>query len=70
MCGGAAHDHHGHFARVEVELLAFTHGSAEDALSEVTNIYPSLKLRVAEMAKKGMKKLKVVEKKRSKPFGH
>ena len=25
MCGGAAHDHHGNFARVEVEVLAFTH---------------------------------------------
>ena len=28
MCGGAAHDHHGYFARVEVELPAFTHCSA------------------------------------------
>ena len=24
MCGGAAHDHHGYLASVEVELLAFT----------------------------------------------
>ena len=28
MRGGAAPDHHGHLARVEVELLAFTHCSA------------------------------------------
>ena len=28
MCGGAAHDQHGYFARVEVKLLAFTHCSA------------------------------------------
>ena len=28
MRGGAAHDHHGYFARVEVKLLAFTHCSA------------------------------------------
>ena len=26
MCGGAAPDHYGHSARVEVELLAFPHG--------------------------------------------
>ena len=25
MCGGAAPDHHGHLARVEVELLATTY---------------------------------------------
>ena len=70
--GGAAPDHHGHLARVQVELFAFTHCSAK--------IQPSLKLRVfvdditalvkgrnkdgAEMAKKVMKKLKEeVEKK-------
>ena len=68
MCGGAAHDHHGSFARVQVELLASTHCFAGCVEREVTKIYPSLKLRgfvdditalvkgrnkeVAEMAKK------------------
>ena len=69
MCGGAASDSHGYFARVKVELLAST-----DALSEETTIYPPLKLRVfvddimallmeknkvlAEMAKKVMERLR------------
>ena len=46
MRGGAAPDHHGHLARVQVELLAFTRIVLQEALSEVTKIYPSLKLRV------------------------
>ena len=46
MRGGAAPDHHGHPARVLVELLAFTRIVLQEALSEVTKIYPSLKLRV------------------------
>ena len=71
MCGGAAPDHHGHLARVQVEPFASTYCVA---LSEVTKNSPPLKLRVfvdditallmgknwevAEMAKKVMKKLK------------
>ena len=45
ICGGAAPDHHGHLARVIVELL-FLHIVLQDPLREVTQIYPSLKLRV------------------------
>ena len=76
MSGGAAHDHHGCFARVKVELLAFAHCIA----GCITKINPPLMLRVfvdditalvkgrnkevADMAKKVMKKLKEeVEKK-------
>ena len=78
MRGGAAPDHHGHLARVQVELFTFTHCSARCV--ERSHIYPSLKLRVfvdditalvkgsnedvAEVAKKVMKKSKEeVEKK-------
>ena len=47
MCGRAAHDHHGYFASVEVELACFLRIVLQDALSEVTKIYHSLlKLRV------------------------
>ena len=45
MRGRAAHDHHGNLARVQVELLALRI-VLQDALSEVTKIYPSSKLRV------------------------
>ena len=43
MCGRAAADHHDHLARVKVELLRIV---LQDALSEVTKIYPPLKLIV------------------------
>ena len=72
MCGGAAPDHHGHLAWVEVELLLRT--VPQDALSEVTKFYPPLQLRVfvdditaflmgkneemAEMAKQVMQRLR------------
>ena len=45
MCGRAAHDRHGHLARVSVESLASTDCVA-DASSEVTKNYPPQKLRV------------------------
>ena len=38
MCGGAAHDHHGYFARVGVELRVLRI-VLQDALGEVTKIY-------------------------------
>ena len=73
MCGGAAPDHHGHLARVQVELFAFAYCSCDERSHK--KIFPSLKLGlfvdaittlvkgrnkdVAEMAKKKvMKKLK------------
>ena len=46
MCGGAAPDHHGHVAIIEVELLVSAHWFLQDALSELIKIYPPLKLRV------------------------
>ena len=71
MCGGAAQDYFGYFARVKVELLLRV--VLQDAPSEVTKFYPPLKLRVfadditallmgknsvvAEMAKQVMKKV-------------
>ena len=75
MRGGGAPDYHVYLARVKVELLASTDCIVlRDALSDVSKIYPPLKLRVfvnditalsmgknrevAEMAKKVMKKLK------------
>ena len=39
MCGRAATNRHGHFARIQLELLAIVH---QDALSEVMKIYPPL----------------------------
>ena len=39
MCGGTARDHHGHLARVQVELFAFPRIVLQDAVSEVTKIY-------------------------------
>ena len=57
MCSGAAPDHHGHLARVKVELLASTYCVAGCALMEKNKL-------VAEIAEKVMKKLKEeVEKK-------
>ena len=45
FCGRAAHDHHGYFARVKWSCLLLRI-VLQDALGEVTKIYPSLKLRV------------------------
>ena len=45
MRGGAAPDHHGHLARVQVELFGFTHCSARCVERSHKNL-PSLKLRV------------------------
>ena len=42
MCGGAATEHHCHLAKVEVDFLVRT--VLQDALSEVTKIYPLLSL--------------------------
>ena len=73
MCGGAAHDHHGYFARVKVELLVFTHCSAgcverghknlpffeaEVFVDDIAALVKGRNKEVAEMAKKVMKKLK------------
>ena len=44
MCGGAAPDHHGHLAGIQVELLASAPLVLQDALSEVVNIYPPLEV--------------------------
>ena len=74
MCGRAAnHHHHGYPCRVQVELYCLLRIVLQDALSEVTKIYSTLKLRVfvdditalvkgrnkevAELAKKVMKKV-------------
>ena len=82
MCGGTSPDHHGHLARVEVELLAFSYCVAECIERGYNNLLP-LTLRVfvdditahfmvknkgvVEMAKKVMKKLQeAVEKRASK----
>ena len=46
MCGRAVANHYGHFARIQVELLASYVIVLQDALSEVMKIYPPLKLRV------------------------
>ena len=79
MCGRAARDHHGYPAKVQVELLAFTHCIA-GCIEESHKKYPPSKLRdfvddvtalvkgrnkeVAEMATKVTEKLKEeVEKK-------
>ena len=72
LCG--YFEYHGHFARIQAELLAIPHFVLQDALSEAMKIYPPLKLRVfvdditalakgrnkevVEMAKKVMQKLK------------
>ena len=45
FCGCFGHDHHGYFARVEVDFLLLRI-VLQDALGVVTNIYPSLELRV------------------------
>ena len=71
MCGGAAPDHHGHHARVQVELLASAYCAARRTEGSNKHL-PPLKLRVfvdditallmvknkvvAEMAKQVMKK--------------
>ena len=79
MCGGAAPDHHGHLARVGVELLAFTNCAAgctersyknpcaseiEGSVDDVAALLKRNKKEVAVMSKKVTKKLKEeVEKK-------
>ena len=66
MCSGAAHDHHGCFARIEVELFAFTYCSAGyerrshkklslKLLVFVDDITAMVKGRKKEVAKKLMK---------------
>ena len=46
MCGGATPDHPGNLAGVEVECCLLLRIVLQDALDEVTKIYPLLKLRV------------------------
>ena len=50
MCGGTAPDHHGHLATATLPVSKWSclllRIVLQDALSEVTKIYPPLKLRV------------------------
>ena len=72
MCGGAALDHHGHLARVEVELRASAHCAADASplksrvfVDEITAFVIGRNKAVAEMGKKVMRRLMRKLKKRA-----